>query len=202
MKIPTGSYCGEIEVKRSRFIACGGLFEDPGALRERVARERGAHPGCDHVVWAYVCGPGGEAVGMSDDREPKGTAGRPVLEVVKGSGITNILVTVTRYFGGTKLGTGGLVKAYGEAAKEVVAKIPRREFTQRIRFHVELPYESYDAFKRLVSALDASLVDEVFAERVAVEGEVGTEEADHLAEMVRDLTAGAARLSFGADRED
>lgn len=196
MKLPTGSYCGEITVKRSRFIACGSLFVDPATLRERVSLQRDSHPGCDHVVWAYVCGPNGDTVGMSDDREPKGTAGRPVLEVVKGSGITNILVTVVRYFGGTKLGTGGLVKAYGEAAKEVVAKIPRREFTERIRFSVELPYESYDAFRRLVAALDAVLVDEVFTEQVGVEGEVAEGEAEELAELVRDLTAGAAVVRF------
>lgn len=196
MKVPTGGYRSELEVKRSRFIAFGSLFEDPASLRERVAHEREAHPGCDHVVWAFVCGPSGETIGMSDDREPKGTAGRPVLEVLKGSGITNILVTVTRYFGGTKLGTGGLVRAYGEAAKGVVAMIPRREFTERMGFRVELPYDSYDSFRRLLQALDVSLLAEEFAERVAIRGEVAKDDAERLAAMVRDLTAGAAELRF------
>src|SRR5574344_183749 len=70
-----------------------------------------------HVVHAFVTGTFGEVNGMSDDGEPAGTAGRPVLEVLKGSNITNVLLTVTRYFGGTLLGTGGLVKAYGDCAK-------------------------------------------------------------------------------------
>ena len=90
---------------------------------------------------------------MSDDGEPKGTAGRPALEVLRGSEITNCLVSVVRHFGGTKLGTGGLVRAYGGATKEVLAALPVEELVQKRDFDLVVPYELYDAVRRELDPL-------------------------------------------------
>lgn len=189
-KMPIETFCTEIVVKRSRFVACGKRFDDPELLKEEVAAVREAHRGCSHVVWAYVCGPSGELIGLSDDHEPKGTAGRPVFEVVKGSGITNILVTVTRYFGGTKLGTGGLVKAYSEAAKAVVEAIAVEDFVERIGFRMGLAYEVYDACRRAAAELDAEVTEEVFTDRVRIVGMLPARNAESFVRRIRDITSG------------
>lgn len=133
---------------------------------------------------------------MSDDREPRGTAGRPVLEVVKGSEITNILVTVTRFFGGTKLGTGGLVKAYSDAAKEVVAGIPVEDFVERVGFRLALPYETFDAGRRVAAELEAEITDETFTDRVGIVGWLPAESAERFAQRIRDITAGRIEPEF------
>jgi len=196
VKTPVKSFCAEIVVKRSRFIACGRPFENPASIKNEVSSTRESHPGCSHVVWAFVCGTSGELVGMSDDREPRGTAGRPVLEVVKGSEITNILVTVTRFFGGTKLGTGGLVKAYSDAAKEVVAGIPVEDFVERVGFRLALPYETFDAGRRVAAELEAEITDETFTDRVGIVGWLPAESAERFAQRIRDITAGRIEPEF------
>lgn len=137
----------EIEIKKSRFIALAQRVSGAEEVRRRIKETRELHPGANHVVHAFVTS-GGDIFGMSDDREPKGTAGRPVLEVVRGSGIDNLLVMVVRYFGGTKLGTGGLVKAYTEAAQAVLKVLPTRPLIESISFRVVLSYDQYEPIKK------------------------------------------------------
>ena len=112
MKIPTARAEAEIEVKKSRFIAIAIPANSLEDVKKAVQQVRSEHPDATHVVHAAVIGKAGTIYSSSDDKEPKNTAGRPALEVVKGSGITDIAVCIVRYFGGTLLGTGGLVKAY------------------------------------------------------------------------------------------
>lgn len=133
---------------------------------------------------------------MSDDREPKGTAGRPVLDVLQGSGITNILLTVTRYFGGTKLGTGGLVKAYSGAAKAVLSDTRLREHVERVRFLLEISYEVYDGIKRISAELGVSTEHERFTDLVLLEGSVPSAQAQRFSTMVRDATAGRSEVRY------
>ena len=99
----------ELVIKHSRFIAEVFPVENQAAARELLKEQKQKYFDSTHVVHAFVIGKNAEILGMSDDGEPSGTAGRPVLDVLKGSGCTNIILTVTRYFGGTLLGTGGLV---------------------------------------------------------------------------------------------
>jgi uncharacterized YigZ family protein len=196
MKVPIESYTSEIAVRRSRFIATGFLIEDSSTVKVRVASVRGSHPGCTHVVWAFLSGASGETAGMSDDREPRGTAGRPVLEVIRGSGITNILITVTRYFGGTKLGTGGLVRAYTEAAKGVTVGIPLRELVERRPFRLSVPYELYDSVKRISAEFEVITTGESFAELVAVEGSLPVSKTGLFSERVRTATSGRVEPEY------
>ena len=101
----------EIEIKKSRFISIAYPVSSLEEVKKRVLETRALHPSATHVVHSAVVGKSGTLYSSSDDREPKNTAGRPSLEVLKGSGITDICVCTVRYFGGTLLGTGGLVKA-------------------------------------------------------------------------------------------
>lgn len=201
MRIPLGSHETELVVRRSRFIARGDPLGDPAAVRDRVAQVRGSHAGCDHVVWAFVSGLRGENEGMSDDHEPHGTAGRPVLDVLRGSGITNILLTVTRFFGGTKLGTGGLVKAYSEAAKRVLAGIATRDYVERREFLIALPYESYELVRRLAAEMNAGIDAEEFVAEVTIRGTIPESVSEDFAQQVRNATSGRARMHL-FDRSD
>ena len=109
---------GEIVEKKSRFIATVHPIESEEEALEFIAGLKKKYWNATHNCWAFVAGERQELQRCSDDGEPQGTAGRPMLEVLLGEGIHNAAVVVTRYFGGTLLGTGGLVRAYGKAAKE------------------------------------------------------------------------------------
>ena len=124
-------------------------------------------------------------------RAPSGTAGRPVLEVLKGSGITNVLLTVTRWFGGTKLGTGGLVKAYGDAAKGVLATAVTREIIAMTRLSFTLPYPLIESGKRLLRECAFIIQTENYlATGDALEGEIPSDHAETLVQRLADLSRG------------
>ncbi len=126
--IPASEHRTEIRVSNSRFIATAGYTPTVEDARALIARVRAEFADASHNVFAYVVGYAPSVIeGLSDDGEPGGTAGRPTMAVVRGSGLGDVTVVVTRYFGGTLLGTGGLVHAYGDAAKAVLAELPRTE---------------------------------------------------------------------------
>ena len=150
----------------------------------------------NHVVHAAVIGKAGTEYSVSDDREPKNTAGRPALEVLKGSGITNIVICIVRYFGGTLLGTGGLVKAYGDSAKEVLKIVRTEELIEKRSFRMVLPYSSYTLIKRAFEAVHASVGTEDFADMITVEGTIPMSEADALRKATEDIGQGRILLEI------
>lgn len=158
----------EIEVKKSRFIAIAEPVDSLEKIKELVQKTRTIHPNANHVVHAAVVGDAGTMYSSSDDREPKNTAGRPALEVLKGSGITNICVLIVRYFGGTLLGTGGLVKAYGDSTKEVLKVVRTEPLIAKKTVEVLLSYEFYTLFKRLVLEIEARIDKEDFGTGINV----------------------------------
>jgi putative IMPACT (imprinted ancient) family translation regulator len=122
-----------------------------------VRRQKERYRDASHVVHAFIAGAAGEIRGMSDDGEPGGTAARPIMDILVGTHCTNILLTVTRYFGGTLLGTGGLVRAYGNAARTVLALCktgplppPRRLLCSAV------PYGQYESLARALAAIGAT----------------------------------------------
>lgn len=193
--IPAGPARVELRVVNSRFIgsaAPAATVEDAKAF---IAAVRAEMPDATHHVYAYVIGHGSTTIeGMSDDGEPSGTAGRPVLSVVRGSGLGDIVVVVTRYFGGTLLGTGGLVRAYGDAAKAVLAALPRTEKIARRRFLVTIPYSAYEQTRRLIAAHHGTVEHEAFAADVTLEIILPEAHIAALSEALRQLTAGRASL--------
>ena len=194
--IPDGTAEYELIVKKSRFVCRAGFIDSTDAAREEVKRLKTVFSDATHVVHACITGPSGDLFSVSDDREPPGTAGRPVLEILKGSGITDILVTVTRWFGGTKLGTGGLVKAYGDAARGALDRLPVRKLEKRTGFTVRLPYRCYEQTLRLLEEYGGILVSNEFTVDVNLEGTIGEEAKDAWAAAVGDLTGGGADVKW------
>ncbi|APE31305.1 IMPACT family protein [Halomonas aestuarii] len=136
----------ELEVEKSRFITWVCHAPDTAAFEALLAEARRTHPNASHHCSAFIAGPPGEqnAIGFSDDGEPGGTAGRPMFQVLEGSALGQVGCVVTRYFGGTKLGTGGLARAYSRAVAQALEAVPRREVVEResLRLRVDFAGEA------------------------------------------------------------
>ena len=182
----------ELIVRKSRFLAEASPVASAEEARELCRERKRIYAGCSHVGFAFICGPQGGVMGCSDDGEPSGTAGRPVLEVLKGSGITNVLLTVTRWFGGTLLGTGGLVRAYTESAQLALADAPTTELVPLTRFTLVLSYLQYETVRRRFPEFAAEITGEEFAAGVTLSGVIASANFAAFSETVRDLTGGAA----------
>ena len=190
MNILLESACSETLVKKSRFIAEIFPVKNQRDVRALLKTQKQKYADSSHVVHAFVLGKNAEIMGMSDDGEPAGTAGRPVLAVLKGSGCTDILLTVTRYFGGTLLGTGGLVKAYTEAAQSVLTLAHTEVFAEREEFDLRLSYEDYETCKRLLKKFGAKVTVEDFAENVHISGCIETALKEDFERELRDSLGG------------
>jgi uncharacterized YigZ family protein len=128
--------------------------------------------------------------GMSDDGEPSGTAGPPVLSVMRGSGLSDVLVVVTRYFGGIKLGTGGLVRAYSESASLALKGVARVEKIATIFVTLVIPYPTYTPVKRVLPDFSAEIRAETFDDVVEMRIELPLAQVQGLQEVVQEMTAG------------
>lgn len=194
MQIPVNEPVCEIEIKRSRFISTLTPIKDQDELKAVILAQRTNHPQASHVVSAFVLGDQGDFFGYSDDHEPKNTAGRPVYEVLKGSGLTRCAITVVRYFGGTKLGTGGLVKAYTEAAKLVVELAEREELISRKRFSLVIPYHLFDRTKKALLEAGVSIEEETFLSDIHLSGFIPEDAVSHLRSILQDISSGTLDL--------
>ncbi|MCW5865220.1 MAG: YigZ family protein [Anaerolineae bacterium] len=189
--IPAAETRVELVVVNSRFIATAAPAFSVEAARAFVGRVRGEFADASHNVPAYLIGHGAATIAhCHDDGEPAGTAGRPVLAVVQGSGLGDIAVVVTRYFGGTKLGTGGLVRAYGDAARAVVAALPRAEKVATVTALVEAPYPLLERLRLLVGAYGGLMLAEDFAADITMTVRFRAERFDAFADALRELSRG------------
>jgi len=185
----------ETKVKGSRFLAESKpviSVKDVQATLERIRKREYA---ATHHCYAYRVGLFDRMTfKYSDDGEPSGTAGRPIYDVICGRNLTNILIVVTRYFGGTKLGTGGLVRAYSEAAKLVVEKSGTKEnfITESIRVEIEFPF--YDRLARILPKYSAKQTKADYSDRVALELEVRQSRVAELIVEISQLSGGRARI--------
>lgn len=186
----------EIKIKGSRFIA--SVFPTPNkeiatAMLENV---RSKHYDATHNCFAYMLGKGGAIFRYSDDGEPSGSAGKPIYMAIQKYNISDILVVVTRYFGGTLLGVGGLVKAYNDATDAVLSKCIELDLKKII--HITLPvqidcnYEEINVVKRLVSEQAVSFTEE-YADKIKIIANIHKSQADAFAEKI--VTATFARAS-------
>ncbi|MBR2281903.1 MAG: YigZ family protein [Spirochaetales bacterium] len=185
----------ELVVKKSRFIAIARMCTSPAEVKRIVDETRAQYPDATHVVHAAVMG---SQFSFSDDHEPKNTAGRPALEVLKGSGITNIIVLIIRYFGGTLLGTGGLVKAYGDSTKLVLDGIETEELVEKSSFSMVIGYDLYERVKLILSAVRADGVSEDFGTEISISGMVPVTEKETLSAQISNLSNGRRTVAFGA----
>jgi len=189
--IPLEPVQTEILVVNSRFIADLEFAGSVEQARAHLARVRGHHPTATHNVSAFIIGHGNSIIThCSDDGEPSGTAGRPALAVLQGSGLGNVSVVVTRYFGGTLLGTGGLVRAYGDAVREVLKGVKFAALLPTTTLMFITPYRLYDQVLRLIEAHNGQVLDTAFLEEITVTVRFKDEEVEAFSGQLGNLSAG------------
>ena len=189
--VPAAEIRCEMVVVNSRFIATLAPVFTVEEAKAFIARIRAEFPDASHHVPAYLVGYGSSVTAhCSDAGEPSGTAGRPALAVLQGSGLGDVAVVVTRYFGGTKLGTGGLVHAYGDAVKEVVARVPRAKklltHTVMVGFH----YRLLEQIRLLVASKHGQVLDEDFAAEITMTARFPVDEFPAFQAALMELSKG------------
>ncbi len=199
--IPAGRHRCEEIILRSRFIttvACTPSVEEARGFIDSIRSE---FADASHNCWAYLVGPPASTaqVGYSDDGEPHGTAGRPMMTVLEHSGLGDVTAVVTRYFGGTLLGKGGLVRAYSGGVKLALESLPRAEHVPTVDLLVIVAYASVTPVQRLLPAYEAQVVEEVYAADVTYRLRLPAGRADALAEAVVGLCAGEAVVELAPD---
>lgn len=189
--VPAQETRAEIQVANSRFIATIAPVFTVDEAKAFVARIREEFADASHNVPAYVVGHGAAVTAhCSDDGEPSGTAGRPAFALLQGSGLGDAAVVVTRYFGGTKLGTGGLVRAYGNAVRAVLEVVPRAEKVAIYLAMVAVPYNLLERVRLLVGEVHGRIIDEEFAADVTITLQLRTEHFDAFQNSLRELSNG------------
>jgi uncharacterized YigZ family protein len=164
--VPDGEAAAALTIKNSRFFGHAAETATVSDAKTYIGRIKTDYPGCSHAVYAYCIGHGASVIyGMSDAGEPSGTAGRPVLEVLRGSSIGDITLVVIRFFGGTKLGKGGLVRAYTDIAKATLSNLALREKQSLIGLELSSPYEYVDRLKTIIKLHHALIQEKTFAEK-------------------------------------
>jgi uncharacterized YigZ family protein len=184
VKVLLESATNKIEIKKSKFITTAIPIKELAEIKPLVNKTKKDNPAANHVVHAAIVGSTGSIFSLSDDGEPKNTSARPMLEVLKGSGITNILLLTTRYFGGTKLGTGGLVKAYGDGAKEILNLVKTEELIKKSSFILTTSYDRYETDKLLLQRFDCSIDNEDFATEVTITGTLASSKSKEMEEEI------------------
>lgn len=184
----------EETIKGSRFLSELFPCSSQAEARELVKSQKAKYADATHVVHAFVIGPGAEVMGMSDDGEPSGTAGRPALDVLRGRGCTNTVLTITRWFGGTLLGTGGLVKAYGNGAKGVLAAADAaglfEELVAKKSFTFTTDYSLYKLIKNNLELFHISNLTEDFGTEISITGEIHESEYQTFISKLLDISNG------------
>jgi uncharacterized YigZ family protein len=181
----------EMRVINSRFIATAGPAFSVDEARAFIGSIKGEFADATHNVPAYLIGHGASVIAhCSDDDEPSGTAGPPALAVLRGSGLGDVAVVVTRYFGGTKLGTGGLVRAYGDAVREVLSVLPRAVKVPTHTVRIDTPYSLLEQIRRLVGFHQGQMLDETFAGQVTMTMRLPQDRLPDLQSALQELSRG------------
>lgn len=186
----------EETVQRSRFVTTLAHAPHAEAAHSFLVQVREEFPDATHHCWAFQAGPPGSttSVGMSDDGEPHGTAGRPMLTVLLHSGIGEVVAVTTRYFGGTKLGTGGLSRAYASGVKAALASLPLENRVDRALVEVEVAYTHLDGLQRLLDEVDGLVETEGYGASVRYRAAVPEAALARFQRGLADLTSGEGRV--------
>lgn len=195
---PDGVHQYEETVHRSRFLISLAHTPDPDTAKIFIERIRQKYSDATHNCWAYVAGPPGNTarIGYSDDGEPHGTAGRPMLSVLLHGDIGELTAVVTRYFGGIKLGTGGLVRAYQSMVKQGLETLPLRDHMIPVCLEVILDYTHITPFLRLLPLYKATLAEESFGADATYKVLLPEQHLVMFTNALTELTDGAVLISF------
>lgn len=194
--IPAASHRVDEKIRRSHFITTVGPSASVEEARAFIKEVRAEYDTANHNCWAYVVGPPGSTghAGMSDDGEPHGTAGRPMLTVLLHSGVGDIVAVVTRFWGGVKLGKGGLVRAYSGGVKSALASLPRIEKMPMAELEAVIGYSEVTLFQRMLPEFSAEVVDSEFAVAVSYRLQMPSKHVDTFKVRLADLTNGQAQV--------
>ena len=190
--IPTTSSETEFVEKRSRFIGHVWRVESEEEARARIEETRKKHYDARHNCWCYIIKDG--PVRYSDDGEPQGTAGQPMLNVFQREGVVNVCCVVTRYFGGILLGAGGLVRAYTQSAKDALDAAGISVVRRWVAMEVPCTYAQFEAMRREVSAFDGVVEGVDYGSDVVLSALLPEERAEEFAAHVLDATAGTVEV--------
>lgn len=183
----------ELIIRKSRFIGCVEAVPDRAAAQQRVQALWQQHPQASHVCWALLAGGQSAAV---DDGEPGGTAGRPMLEVLRHQGLEGVLATVVRYFGGVKLGAGGLVRAYTDCVAQALLGAVRVPIVARQQLACRVPYSLEGLLRRELARCAAQLIEVQHGDQVAFHFALAEPDARALVALLND--AGQGRIDWVA----
>lgn len=179
----------EITEKKSRFIGYAMPVESEEEALAAIEKIKKKHYDARHNCYAFSIGTGPQPLlRFSDDGEPQGTAGKPILEVIGGSGVRNVCIVVTRYFGGTLLGTGGLVRAYTEAAKVALTAGVVKKRRPMIRARLGMDYGDLGKLQYLIAQEDAAIVDTIYEDRVTLLVDVYAPDYERFVKAVTETT--------------
>lgn len=184
-------------VKRSRFIGHVAPAFSTQEAESFIASIKRKHADAGHNVWAYSVGQGTPVERLSDDGEPKGTAGYPVLEVFKKRSVRNVVCVVTRYFGGILLGAGGLLRAYGQSAGTALDAAGTCVYTYYNLLEAALEYDQYGRVRRELEGRRIAIAGVDFAEDVRLRAWVRPVDVEAVQARICDLTSGKAALAVG-----
>lgn len=184
----------EVIIKKSRFLGIAANVDSEEEARELLNAIRKEHYSARHVCYAYSIGDNNPSLKFSDDGEPGGTAGRPILDVVTNSGVSNIMIIVVRYFGGVLLGTGGLVRAYTESAQEAVKAAEKTTVWVTETFDITLDYGDFERVKSLIEKIEGASLEVAYTDKVVISATVPEKECDRLKQEIIEVTAGRAAI--------
>lgn len=185
---------GEIEEKKSRFIANVRPVETEEEALSFIESMKKKYWDARHNCYAYVMGERAQMMRFSDDGEPSGTAGKPILEVLLGAEVRNAVIVVTRYFGGTLLGTGGLVRAYTQAAQAGMAASVIRTMRYGVQLYITTDYNSIGRIQYLAGMRKIVIEEPEYTDVVALKVKVPYEEEAAIRKEITEATAGKARI--------
>ena len=195
--VPAQEIRRELIVANSHFISTLSPTFSVEEAKAFILRIKAEFPDASHNVPLYIIGHGdSETAHCSDAGEPSGTAGRPGLAVLRGSGLGDVAVVVTRYFGGTRLGTGGLVRAYSEAVRLVVESVPRAKKVLTHTIMLAFPYTYLERVRLLVASQAGTVLDEEFAADVTLTAGIMVEKLPALQASLSDLTKGKVQAEI------
>jgi len=198
--IPARMERAEEEIKRSRFITTLAYTPTVEAARALITDIRTEFADATHNCWAYVIGPPGSTsqIGMSDDGEPHGSAGRPMLTVLLHAGVGDITAVVTRYFGGTLLGVGGLVRAYSGGVQLALATLPTVARVPTALLEVMLDYTAITLFQRLAPTFEAVVVSQEFGLDASYRVKLPLDQVAGFSSAIAEMTNGQALVEIAA----
>ncbi len=194
--IPATRFRTEIEVERSRFIITVQEVTSAALAQAFIAEIKAEFPDANHNCWAYLVGAPGSSdqIGLSDDGEPHGVAGRPMLTTLQHSGLGDTAVVISRYFGGIKLGKGGMVKAYTAATQSALEQLPRNLRIAWIEIKATFDYSVLTSLTRRLPESEAEILETNYADKICARLRLPEEQMEAFQKIFSDLTAGQGKL--------